>query len=159
MAEASAGTHIRYLLPYGWRWPGVILLLAGLAGAVAYLATDLVITLPMPAIYSSFLETHIFRILPTNITDETILILLLSGCFLLCFSREKEEREEWRSVRLKALVFTLRINTAIMVSSILFIYGTGFVAVLAVNLFSPFLLYLVLFRLLKMRALKKMPLS
>ena len=105
--------------------------------------------MPVFAVYSSFLETKMFVTFRTQFADELILLLLITGLALIVFSREKTETEELIKLRADALVKSILINTLLLILSIVFIYGSGFIYVLVFNLFSIFIIYLVFFYLLR----------
>ncbi len=132
----------KYLLPHRFRWTGWILLPAGLAGLILYQWFDFRIMIPVFAVFSSFLQTKYFAVVQTNAADEFILLLLLSGLLILSFTKEKNESDETEMIRFRALLLSFITNTAILVFSVLFFYGNGFMGILFLNLFSPFILYL-----------------
>jgi hypothetical protein len=141
-----------FLLPYRYKWVGAILIFLGLGGLVLFSWSDFRLMLPVFAVYSSFLETKTFAIVQTNVADELIMLFLLAGIFLLAFSKEKMEGENMVRLRSKAIYMALLVNSCLLVFSILFVYGKGFLAALFVNLYSVFLLYLVFLFFLKRKA-------
>lgn len=64
-------------------------------------------------------------------------------------SGERDENEQVRAARQKAVKTTLVTNSAILAFAILFIYGSGFMAVIIASPFMPFIIYLILFSFLK----------
>jgi hypothetical protein len=138
-----------FLLPYKYKWPGAILVLAGLAGLVFYLWFDFRLIVPVFAVYSSFFVTKTFTVIQTNITDELILLSLLAGFFLLVFSKEKTESEELDKIRARAFSKAVLANMVLLFLSVLLIFGNGFLAIALLNLFSTFIFYLVFFYFLK----------
>jgi len=145
------------LLPYPWKFAGLFLIIFGIALAVLYLWFDFRFSMPVFAIYSSFLETKMFVTFRTNFADELILLLCLTGFFFIMFSKEKNESENLDSARAKALAKAIISNNIFLLFSILFIYGYGFIAILVLNLFSFSLFYLFFFYLLKVILTKKTP--
>ncbi|HRW70443.1 hypothetical protein, partial [Lentimicrobium sp.] len=71
---------------------------------------------------------------------------------LVAFSKEKNEQQGFDLIRLKAMFRAVLVNTAFLILSVLFIYGSGFMAVLVANLFTFFVLYLLFFYSGKLRA-------
>jgi fatty acid desaturase len=110
--------------------------------------------MPVFAIFSSYLENKLFVTFTTNVTDDLILLLLVSGFTLIVFSREKNEVENSDNLRFLAVGKALIWNTLFLILSILFVFGSGFIVVLVVNLFSLPLLYLLFFHRLRYLALK-----
>ena len=129
--------------------PGLILVIAGLVLAILYFSINLRFEIPVFAVVSSFMETKLFTTFSTNFADELTMILLFSGLFILATSEEKDENEQVKASRQKAVKTALIINSAILAFAILFIYGSGFMAVIIANPFLPFIIYLILFSFLK----------
>lgn len=137
------------LLPYPLKFVGLILLIFGFGFAVAYIWFDFQLRMPVFAVYSAFIETKTFATFPTNVADELILILLLSGFSLLIFTREKNEELIPEMLRLKAFALAFLVNTGLLLFSVLFVYGSGFVAILVFNIISLPVFYLIIFYILK----------
>lgn len=139
------------LLPYALKFVGILLTLSGIVLSVYYFWFDFRLTLPVFAVYSSFLETKMFTTFRTNFTDDLILLLLISGLSLIVFSKERMESENINSSRTKALAYAFISNFIFLFSSILFVFGTGFIGILVLNLFSFPILYLIYFYFLKQK--------
>jgi len=90
----------------------------------------------------------------TNFADDLILLLLIVGFGLIVLSKEKFEFENLDSARAKALVKAIISNNIFLLFFILFVYGSGFIAILVLNLFSLSLFYLIFFYFLKRKELK-----
>lgn len=133
------------LLSYRWKLPGIILTSSGVLLAVMFSWFDFRLKIPVFAVYSAFLETKMFVVFRTNFSDELTLLTLLAGLALIAFSKEKNEQEEFELIRSKAIFRAAMVNTAFLFLSVLFIYGSGFMAVLVANLFTFFVLYLLFF--------------
>lgn len=139
----------KFLLPYPWKFAGVFLSLCGIVLAIFYLWFDFRFTLPVFAVYSSFLETKMFTTFNTNFADDLILLLLLSGFGLIVFTKERMESEQMDLFRIKAVVIAFITNFIFLIFSVLFIFGSGFIGVLVLNLFSFPIFYLIIFNFLK----------
>jgi len=137
------------LLPYPVKFAGLLLTFAGMVMSVFYLLFDFRFTIPVFAIFSSFLETKMFVTFNTNFADELTMLLLFTGLILIVFSKEKTESEYLDATREKAIVKALIYNNIMLLFSILFIYGSGFIGILVINLFSFSLFYLFIFYLMK----------
>jgi hypothetical protein len=137
------------LLPYYWKFIGFLLTLAGIALAILYLWFDFRFTLPVFAVFSSFLETKMFVTFRTNFADELILILLTSGFGLMVFSKEKNETEYLDLLRTNAMAKALIYNAVFLLLGIVFVFGSGFISILVLNMFSVPILYLVFFYFMK----------
>jgi hypothetical protein len=141
-------------LPYNLRWIGYALLIPGLV--IGYLwgfagFKPEWLNVPVFAVYSSYLKTVTFGLTKTNLSDELACILLLTGGVWLVCSKEKTESPETYLLRYKALYFSVLLNSAFLLFSIIFIYGIGFIDVMIINLFSQLTFYLLIFRFLMKR--------
>lgn len=143
------------LLPYKYKVPGIILVVAGVLLATLYFVFNIRFELPVFAVFSSYMKTNYFTTFKTNFTDETIMALLLLGLSLWVFSKEKLESQLLWVLRVKALKRAVLTDIGILMFTILFIYGSGFVAIVLLNMFLPFVLYLFHFYYLKNRAGRK----
>ena len=139
----------RYLLPYRWKLAGIALSCAGILSAALYAFSEFRFKLPVFAVYSSFLETKFFTTFQTNFSEELTLLLLITGFSLIVFSCEKDESDALDTLRLKALFKAMLYNNYFLLFSVLFVYGSGFVAVLILNVFSLPIIYLLIFYLSK----------
>jgi len=140
------------LLPYKFKLPGILMIFAGAILTFFYFGFDFRFEMPVLALFSSYMESKFFATFRTNIADELIMILFLSGLFMLSFSEDKNELDFYKSLRIKALIKTAVAESIIVVLILLFVYGTGFMAFSIINLFLPFILYLIIFNILKKRA-------
>ncbi|PKO95025.1 MAG: hypothetical protein CVU14_12965, partial [Bacteroidetes bacterium HGW-Bacteroidetes-9] len=104
--------------------------------AIVFFSLDFRLKIPVFAVYSSFLEAKMFVTFQTNFADEIIMILLLCGLGLIIFSKEKTEYEGYDLIRLKALAKAVLVNICFLLFAVLFIYGSGFIAILVINIFS-----------------------
>jgi hypothetical protein len=126
---------------------GIVLSVAGTISALLYTLFDFRFKMPVFAFYSSYLETRFFTTIRTNFAEEVTLLLLIAGLSLIIFSKEKKEYEGIEKLRLKALARALLLNNIFLFLSTLFVYGTGFITILVINIFSLQLLYLAFFYL------------
>jgi len=144
-----------FLLPYPWKFAGLFITLTGIILAVLYLWFDFRFTMPVFALFSSFIQTKMFVTFTTNFADELILLLLISGFSLMVFSKEKIESENLASARAKALTKAIILNNIFILFSIIFIFGSGFISILVLNLFTIPIFYLIFFNLLKHKKVEK----
>jgi len=79
------------------------------------------------------------------------MLLLLIGFGLWVFSKEKHEYEGLWMVRGKALKRAILTDMGVLLFTVLFIYGSGFIAIVLLNMILPFILYLSFFYFLKPR--------
>jgi hypothetical protein len=136
-----------FLLPHYCKNIGVISLITGMVFSILYLKFDFNYTTSVFAVISIYLENRFFIITKTNIIDEITLMLFVVGFALIVFSKEKNEVAYLDALREKALVKAVLANTFLMLFSIFYIYGGGFLGVLVFNVFSVFIFYLIFFYL------------
>ena len=142
------------LLPYKCKIPGYALLIAGAVMTYLYFVVNIRLELPVPAIISSFAETKFFTTYKTNIADELLILLLITGFSLIVFSKEKNETVQLRELRISSLIRTAVTDIFIILFATLFVYGSGFMAIIIMNLFLPFIIYLIFFNVAKRKIMK-----
>lgn len=106
------------------------------------------------AVYSKYFETNYFKVIENHVSEELIALLLLVGLFIISFTKEKIENDSVSAIRYKSLIFTFYINTVLIALSFLFVYGFGFINILVINVFSPFIIYIILSRYFLSKILK-----
>ncbi len=139
------------LLPFKYKMPGYILIFIGMILSILFFTINFRFQIPVLVLVSSYMETRFFTIFNTNFADELIFISLLTGFSLVVFSREKNEKDFYNSLRLRALVKTVITNTVFMIFSVLFIFGSAFMGIIVLNIFLPFIVYLVFFNFMRRR--------
>jgi hypothetical protein len=137
------------MLDHKFKIPGIVLVVTGVILSAIYFLFDFRFEVPVFAVFSSYMKTSFLTTFKTNFADETIMLLLLAGFFMWAFSKEKHETEGLRIIRAKALKRAILTDTGILLFSILFIYGSGFIGMLLLNMILPFVLYLSYFNFLK----------
>jgi hypothetical protein len=130
---------------------GWILIGAGAVLTGFYIGTSFRITMPVPVLFSAFMEVKYFTSFPTNVADELTMLTLLLGFFMVVFSKEKPGGPDSWEIKGKALFKALYVNCIILFLSIIFIYGQGFLAVLLLNSYSIFILYMVFLYRMKVK--------
>ena len=142
------------LLPYKCKIPGYALLIAGAVMTYLYFVVNIRLELPVPAIISSFAETKFFTSYKTNVADELLIILLITGFSLIVFSKEKNETVQLRKLMIRSLIRTALTDIFSILFATLFVYGSGFMALIIMNLFLPFIIYLIFFNVAKRKIMK-----
>lgn len=127
---------------------------AGIAMTVMYFMFNFRFEIPVLAVVSSYMDTNFFTTFTTNFADESIMLLFLIGFSLIAFSKERHEDDFFRTIRSMALKRTILTEIGILLFSVLFIYGSGFIAIILLNMILPFVLYLSYFNYLKTRKRK-----
>lgn len=145
----------KLLLPYAWKYFGALITTAGVVMAMLYYFFNIKFRMPVFAVYSSFVGTKMFESVKTNVTDELTLLLLIVGLSLVVFSKEKAESLEMDNLRSAALAKATIFNTIFLLFSVLFVYGSGFIVCLVLNVFSLQVIYLFLFQLAKQKEIRQ----
>lgn len=142
--------HTKYLLPAAakkWGWalavPAFILM-------IAYLQFDF----SFPFLDYTSNSTHIsldkewlFNVQSNNFTDEAGGILLMVGLLLIAFSRERDEDERIARLRLESLLWATLINSILIGVSIVLFYNDLFLKIMAYNVCSTLILFVIKFNL------------
>ena len=140
---------MKLFLPNKFRIFGWIILLFGIILGVTrfYFGIKLeVLNIKVFAVYAKYFETNYFKVIENHVSEELTALLLLVGLFCISFTKEKIENDFVSALRYKSLILTFYINTALVVLSFLFVYGFGFITVLVINVFSPFIIYVILLK-------------
>ena len=140
-----------YLLNHKWKIPGLFLLFTGIILTVVYFSSNPRLEAPVFAIFSSFMEVKTFEVFRTNIFEELLLLSLLSGLFLIAFSRERIEKQEYISARGKSLALAVILNAILICLSIVFVFGSGFLGFTVLNIYLCLIFYIAIFNVLKYR--------
>jgi hypothetical protein len=107
--------------------------------------------LKMFAIYSSYLETKSMEIIRNNLGEESAMFFLVTGLFLIAFSREKAENEQLNSLRLRSFYISAWLNFLFLLIAIFFTFGFAFIYMLVANMAISLVAYIVVFRILVWR--------
>jgi hypothetical protein len=143
------------MLAYRYKYTGYFLVFTGIIFLVLYYAIDLRFKMPVFAVVSSFVQTKFMTTFSTNFSDELIFLLLITGFGLLVFSKEKTEFESYKTLRYKALIRTIIADIFFMFFTVLFFYGAAFLMAVLINFILPFVIYLIIFNLLRINELRK----
>ncbi len=100
------------------------------------------------AIYSFYIEAKAFTIITHQMIADIAGIFLLTGLFIISFTREKNETDVLGLLRLKAFVLAAYVNLVYLLASILFFFGFGFVGALTLFMVVWLGSYLVIFRIM-----------
>ena len=137
---------------YGW----VILLFGIILGVSRFYfgVKPKFLNIKVFAVYSKYFETNYFKVIENHVSEELTALLILVGLFIISFTKEIIENDSVSAIRYKSLIFTFYINTVLIALSFLFVYGFGFINILVINVFSPFIIYIILFRYFLSKILK-----
>ena len=144
----------KYLIPKGFRPLGIALLVAGIVLSFLKYYFNFkpdMLEWRVFAFYSFYIEAKKFSMITHQMVGEIAGLLLLSGLFLIAFTREKAESELIDKLRLKAFFITAYMNMLYLFLSILFFFGFGFVGALTFFVIYWLAGYIVVFRYLMYR--------
>lgn len=103
------------------------------------------------AIYSFYIEAKTFTMITHQMIADIAGIFLLTGLFIMSFTKEKNESDVLDSLRLNAFILTAYVNLFYLLASILFFFGFGFVGALTFFMVVWLAVYFVIFRVLLYR--------
>jgi hypothetical protein len=103
------------------------------------------------AFYSYYIDEKYMEIIKNNYGEEITGFLLITGLFLFAFSREKNEKDEYCILRMKALAASFYLNFAFLLAALLFTYGFAFMYMLMFNMGFGLLAYITVFQVLLFR--------
>ena len=149
---------LRLLFPYWCRWLGFFISISGIITACLLYILNLkpaFLNIKVFAVFSYYFDKKYFSVIDNDAGEEIIIILVLSGLFLISFSRLKIESDVSVLLRIKALLLSVYINTIFILFSTIFIYGIGFLAITVVNCFSLFVINVTIFGILLLKHKKQ----
>jgi hypothetical protein len=73
-------------------------------------------------------------------------LLMVTGLFLIAFSKEKIEDEQISQLRLDSLRWAIYLNYLILILSLVFTNGIDFIDILRLNLWVPLVFFIIRFR-------------
>lgn len=94
---------------------------------------------------SFFGENLLWDLKRNNFTDELGTLLLLGGLMLLTFARQPDEDERIRQIRLESLLWAVLVNMILIMLSVVLFYNGLFLQVMAYNMATTLLLFIVRF--------------
>ncbi len=130
------------LLPHICQTIGFILVLPFMVLGFAYLWWDY--TIPWLTYRSK--QHAIFDLNNNNFTDELAAIGTIISLLMIAFSKEKVEDEAIQFFRLASLQWAVILNYVILIICIALLYGGNFFSVMAYNMFTILLLFIIRFR-------------
>lgn len=136
-----------FLFPHRFKLAGWIMLIIGL---IAYFLDPEnieffeinVVELVLSNVDNEFV---FFNIDKNNISDEIQFILILVGAILVGFSKTKYEDEFIGKIRFESLTWAVYVNYIILLIGIIFVYGLNFFVVMAYNLYTILIFFIVRF--------------
>jgi hypothetical protein len=140
-----------FLLPSWFRLPGMIFIVLGIVlGIVRFyygIKPDF-LNVKILALYSSYLQSRSFEVIPNQISEEITGILILTGLFMVAFAKEKKESFRINIFRLRSFIISFYVNTLFLLAAMIFTFGFGFIYMMMVSIISWLAVYLISFRIL-----------
>ena len=145
------------LLPYKFRFYGIFLLIIAVGCGYLYFfgGRPVFFTVPVFAVVTSYIETRTMVLAQTNILDEIAVVFFIISLVFFGFSKDKDESELTLGLRLKSLMFSVYISSAIWILLFFLIYGWA-VFIVSSGIFMAFLLLnIILYNAFKLNHLNK----
>jgi len=148
----------KYLLPNGLRPLGIIFFISGIVLLILKYQFNYkpeFLNLKVFALYSFYIEAKTFTVITHQMIADIAGIFLLTGLFIMSFTKEKNESVVLDSLRLKAFILTAYVNFFYLLASILFFFGFGFVGALTFFMVVWLAVYFLIFRVMLYRKKKE----
>jgi hypothetical protein len=142
---------LTFLMPRNLRFVGILFIILGLILGISrfYFGNKPdMLDMEMFAFSSSYLDTKYMEIVRNNLSEEFTGFFLVTGLFLIAFSREEEENEQKNKLRLRAFFITAYLNFIFLLLSLFFTFGFAFIYMLIANMGISLMIYIVVFRTL-----------
>lgn len=130
------------LLPTTWKWPGAILSMLGLALGFAEELAEFSLSWLVIKVRE---KGDMFTSAEEDFTNEVALTLTVAGLLILAFTRERDEDERVRLIRLEAFQWSILVNFIIILIGNWVLYGGSFFWLMTFNLFTPLVVFLLRF--------------
>jgi len=139
-----------YLFPHRFKRIGLIILIPSILLGWYIVNFDVepeVLDVNVPAIFmEEFMgRKAMFGITDNNILNEIVGVILIISSLMVAFSKEKQEDELIGQIRLESLVWATYVNYAILLISLIFVYGISFLWVMIFNMFTILLFFIIRF--------------
>ena len=99
----------------------------------------------------------LFDLHSNNFTDEIAGTALIAGLLMIAFSRERFEDERTLQLRLEALLWSVYVNSVLIILAIIFCYNMLFLEVMVYNICSTLLIFIARFHWVMYADSKKAP--
>lgn len=141
---------LAYLFPHRFKRIGMLLVVPFALLGIYVVNYDIepdIFDFNVPAIFADEIlgEKHFFSMIEVNVLNEIIGVILILSFLLVAFSKEKEEDELIAKIRLESLVWATYVNYAVLLLSMIFVYGISFLWVMIFNMFTILLFFIVRF--------------
>ena len=150
---------LNYLFPHPYKRIGLMLLIPLMIAGWFIINFDVepeFLDFEVPALFVDeiFGDKFMFGLTENNILNEIIGVALIICFLMVAFSKEKQEDELIEKIRLDSLVWATYANYAVLLFSMLFVFGMSFFWVMICNMFTILLFFIIRFNW-QVRALNK----
>jgi len=148
-----------FLMPRSFRFVGITFFSLGLIiGMIRFYfgIKPEVLEIEVFAFCSSYLQTMFMQFISNNMIEELTGVFLISGLFMIAFSRERKEGAKMNAIRLKSFFISAYLNFLFLIISLFVTYGLAFVYMLMLNMGVSLLIYIIAFRILLFRSRSKL---
>ncbi len=97
-----------------------------------------------------------FTVITTDVTNTLVGILFIIGGLMVSFAKEKREDEFIANLRLTSLMWSVWVNYALLLLSLIFVWGLAFFNVMVYNMFTILIIFIIRFNYLLYRSTKSM---
>ena len=141
---------LNYLFPHPYKRIGLMLLIPLMIAGWFIINFDVepeFLDFEVPALFVDeiFGEKFMFGLTENNILNEIIGAALIICFLMVAFSKEKQEDELIEKIRLDSLVWATYANYAVLLFSMLFVFGISFFWVMICNMFTILLFFIIRF--------------
>lgn len=127
----------RFLFPHKWRIVGYLCF-----------ALDIIFAIVLKIAHPQGVAQEIGQARPAGMILHTDIFILLPilGLLLIAFSKEKIEDEQITQLRLDSLQWAIYANYSIFMLCVIFINGLQFLTIVAYNVITPLIIFIIRFR-------------
>jgi len=146
--------NVSYLMPRNFRFVGIFFFITGAILGIArfiYGFKPDFLDFKLFAVYSEYLESKFLQIISNNMCEEFSALFLITGLFLIAFSKEKSEEQVLNTLRLKAFFVASYLNLLFLIAAIFFTFGFAFVYMLMANMIVFLAAYISAFRIMYLK--------
>ena len=141
---------LNYLFPHPYKRIGLMLLIPLMIAGWFIINFDVepeFLDFEVPALFVDeiFGDKFMFGLTENNILNEIIGVALIICFLMVAFSKEKQEDELIEKIRLDSLVWATYANYAVLLFSMLFVFGMSFFWVMICNMFTILLFFIIRF--------------
>ncbi len=141
---------LNYLFPHRFKRIGLMILIPFILLGLYVVNYDIepeIFDFNVPAVFVDefFGEKFVFGMTENNILNEIVGVILILSFLMVAFSKEAEEDELIAKVRLESLVWATYANYAVLLVSMVLIYGISFLWVMIFNMFTILLFFIIRF--------------